>query len=324
MRLAEIEEAYHILTMICEGDGQRVAERNLRRKGNIGSSSHGLDGIDWNSWTGRFHLDNVTMVGHSFGGATTIEVVRDVDNFDFIGQAIVYDIWGVAVQPPEERERYRSSAPLLCINSEAFMYWPKNFESIKALCDEAKAHDALCWVMTLRGSVHVSQSDFSLLYPTISSMFLKMTCNPRRAMDLNINASLEFLKIVMPNNISAINRATNEHLLKVEVLDKLPNENRPIDEKWIAMRLHIPHELALRLTPQFVRRWTRRKKRQAMGKPLPRDPNGKVIDGLLDPAMGEEIWMHIAPTKDEISRHEVNLREAGETDQSSHLSTESG
>jgi len=70
------------------------------------------------------------------------------------------------------------------------MYWPDNFESVMSLCKEAKDQDTLCWLMTVRGSVHVSQSDFSLLYPKISSLLLKMTVNPQRAIDLNINASL--------------------------------------------------------------------------------------------------------------------------------------
>jgi platelet-activating factor acetylhydrolase len=60
-----------------------------------------------------------------------------------------------------------------------------------------KEQDQLAWLMTVRGSVHISQSDFSILYPWIASVLLKMTVNPRRAIDLNLNASLEFLKQVM-------------------------------------------------------------------------------------------------------------------------------
>jgi len=93
MRLAEIHEAYKVLEKICHGQGREVERQNLRRKGAIGASSRGLSGCDWDSWKDRFYLDNVTMLGHSFGAATTIEVLRNTEKFEFIGQGIIYDIW---------------------------------------------------------------------------------------------------------------------------------------------------------------------------------------------------------------------------------------
>jgi platelet-activating factor acetylhydrolase len=199
LRLAEIEEAYHVMTLIHDGKGECVERENLRDQdeGRVGGSSRGLKGIDWESWKGRFHLQQVTMLGHSFGAATTVEVLRHKHRFQYIGQGIIYDIWGAAIQAPEDEPDHRISTPLLGINSEAFMYWPDNFESVMALCREVKEQDQLAWLMTVRGSVHISQSDFSILYPWISSVLLKMTVNPRRAIDLNLNASLEFLKQVM-------------------------------------------------------------------------------------------------------------------------------
>ncbi len=199
LRLAEIEEAYHVMTLIHDGKGESIADANLRGKyeGKVGGSSRGLKGIDWGSWKDRFHLQQVTMLGHSFGAATAIEVLRHRDRFQYIGQGIIYDIWGAAIQPPKDEPEHRISTPLLGINSEAFMYWPDNFESVVKLCKEVKDQGQLAWLMTVRGSVHISQSDFSLLYPIVASVLLKMTVNPRRALDLNINASLEFLKQVM-------------------------------------------------------------------------------------------------------------------------------
>jgi len=241
------------------------------------------------------------MLGHSFGAATTVEVLRHQDRFNFVGQGIIYDIWGAAIQPPEDEPNHRIHTPLLGINSEAFMYWPDNFKSVMSLCREAKEQDALAWLMTVRGSVHISQSDFSLLYPWLSSLLLKMTVNPRRAIDLNINASLEFLKQVMPAQISAMNRGTNEHLLEVSTLDKLPEEHKP-QQKYTAIRLRIPHELRIRLTPSWVRRYTRNKRRK-VEKMLPKDPTGHLLEGLEDLEVGEEIWMHVAPTKEELARH---------------------
>jgi platelet-activating factor acetylhydrolase len=93
MRLAEISEAYRVVRKICRGKGRSIAQKNLRVKGAIGASSRGLDGVDWNEWRDRLYLDNVTIVGHSFGAATTIEVLRSSQGFEYIGQGIIYDIW---------------------------------------------------------------------------------------------------------------------------------------------------------------------------------------------------------------------------------------
>ncbi|KAK1076095.1 hypothetical protein LTR48_009171, partial [Friedmanniomyces endolithicus] len=125
-------------------------------------------------------------------------MLRHTDRFTWISQGIIYDIWGAGTRPLEqETQDHRISKPLLAINSEAFTYWPSNYELVKSLIIEAEEDPQAspAWLMTLRGTVHISQSDFSLLYPNICSLFLKMVANPRRALDLNINASLEFLAL---------------------------------------------------------------------------------------------------------------------------------
>lgn len=197
--------------------------------------------------------------------------------------------------------RLNKSDLQLCVLLTSLRYWPNNYDAILTLCEEAKEHEALCWMMTVRGTIHVSQSDFSLLYPKICSLALKMTANPQRAIDININATLEFLKLVMPDRISAMNRGTNEHLLEVDALDRLPEEHKPA-EKWTAMRLRVPHELTLRLTPRFVRHYARAKS----GRSAARTPDGKVLDGLYD-IEGPEIWMHVAPTQESLEQKGIKL-----------------
>lgn len=93
LRLAEIEEAYHVMRKIHAGDGDQFARANMRLKSvGIGGSSRGLKGVDWESWRGRVHLQQVTMLGHSFGAATRVKVLRNQERFQFIGQGIIYDI----------------------------------------------------------------------------------------------------------------------------------------------------------------------------------------------------------------------------------------
>lgn len=93
LRLAEIEEAYHVMTLIHDGRGAEVSEQNLRCAGRKGASSRGLVGVKWNQWKNRFHLQQITMLGHSFGAATTVEVLRHADRFNWVGQGILYDPW---------------------------------------------------------------------------------------------------------------------------------------------------------------------------------------------------------------------------------------
>jgi len=94
LRLCELEEAYSVLKRICEGDGEEVARQNLRSEGYVGGSSRGLEGVRWDLWKNRFHIDKMTVAGHSFGAATVIEVLRHTDRFKNVQAGIIYDIWG--------------------------------------------------------------------------------------------------------------------------------------------------------------------------------------------------------------------------------------
>jgi hypothetical protein len=64
----------------------------------------------------------------------------------------MYDVWGIAISLPELDSKHKIRVPLLGINSEAFMYWPDNFNVAKAICEEARRHGSLHWLMTVRGA----------------------------------------------------------------------------------------------------------------------------------------------------------------------------
>ena len=281
MRLAEVEEAYEVVRAIANGMGPSIAGKNLRNAHGMGSSSRGLDGVDWDAWKGRIDTTHVTMVGHSFGAATTVELLRHEDRFQWVTQGIIYDIWGLALSPGEPEPHHRIHAPLLGINSEAFMYWADNFRAARTVCQEARDHGgALTWLLTVRGTVHISQSDFPILYPHIASLVLKQTMDPRRAIDVNISASLEYLARVMPRHpiFPFHGYVGNDRFLDVPAIDHLPTEHRP-DEKWLAVRLKLPHEIRGRAVPKLRRRLKR---------------YGGVGGG------DREVWMHIAPTEEDV------------------------
>lgn len=302
LRLAEIEECYNVMVQIANGRGETyVATRNLRQKGYTGASRHGLKGVKWNSWSERLDTDSVTLLGHSFGSATTVEAIRQPKRFYWISQAVIYDIWGAAVaaadhkvqtEHPDANEdvtaESRISMPILAINSEAFSYWKSNFELVQSLMREAADHNQPGWLITVRGTIHVNQSDFALLYPHICSLALKMTCDPKRALDLNVNATLEFLKLVAPRaHTAGIARSAN---LEDRILatGAVPDTQRPLlarpDSEHIAQRLRIPHEAAWRFRPDL--RWKRKQMMQQS-------------------RASDEVWLHVKPEPEALARYGI-------------------
>ncbi|KAI1816831.1 hypothetical protein GGS20DRAFT_145532 [Poronia punctata] len=284
MRTAEMEEVYQVLQLINDGHGESVSAANLRKEGNVGSSSKGLENVDWRDWKQRMLLRDVTVMGHSFGGATTVQVLRKKDDFPWAGQGIVLDAWGPAMPksggPHESLQR-----PFLAINSEVFMHWTNNFQSLVDLCEEAKSNGSPCWMLTIKGSTHLSQSDFSVLYPRLMSFVIKTVVHPRRAIYLTVNASLEFLEEILPPGQRLRPDWPKEGILDAQPLDsgKLPSTRKPTD-KWMAARLRIPDELSLRLKIRF------RGKRKAPK--VARDIHGKPLVGIVNLMASDEVWMH--------------------------------
>ena len=157
------------------------------------------------------------------------------------------------------------------------MYWQSNFDAVMSLMKEATEQNAPAFLCTVRGSIHVSQSDFTLLYPHVCSFFLKATVHPQRAIDLNISASLEFLREVTEGAGRAIIKRcmTDEKLLHTNMLEQLPDAQKP-DDQYIAARLKVPHEFRTRVAARLQRKLKRTKKH-----------------GFYDP--GDEVWMHFKP-----------------------------
>ncbi|KAI0843936.1 platelet-activating factor acetylhydrolase, isoform II-domain-containing protein [Daldinia vernicosa] len=290
MRMSEIGEAYYVLELLNNGQGDLVYKNNLRKKGNAGSSSKGLEVINWSDCDGRLLLSNVTVMGHPFGGATTVEIVRQNDRFPYIGQGIFRDAWGQATPKVGEVTHQSLRKPLLAINSEAFMHWPESFRRICDIGKEARNGGALCWVLTIKGSTHLSQTNFAMLYPHWMSFFMKTMVNPKRAVALTVNSSLEFLSRVLPPALTLGNAWVNEGILKTKVLiaGELPREHQP-DGKLIASRLRIFNELRIRTV-----NWVRREPKESVATYI----KGRPLIGLVNFPLGSEVWMHLSPDEE--------------------------
>lgn len=287
LRVAEIDEAYYVMKEISAGRGEDIKRRNLRVQGASGASSQGLDGIDFRSWSGRFHVDQVTLVGHSFGSATAVEMLRSSEQYNYITQGIIYDIWGMPVR--EATAENHIKVPILGVNSEAFMYWNENFRVAQSVTEEARAADQPAWLLTCRGTVHIAQSDFCILYPRIAKNLLKMTMNPIRAIDVNIDVSLDFLSRTLHFEGEADEEQPfrrnlpQKKYLDLDLVAAMPDEHRP-KKRWTAMRLKIEHEGRKRLVPRYTQRYW--EKLRKMGE--------------------EEVWVHLAPGKEPIPFEDEN------------------
>lgn len=294
-REAEICEAVHVLTLINDGYGDKVAAMNLRKRGNVASSSRGLQGVQWDQWAHRMFLTDVTLMGHSFGGATTVQLARH-RSLTWLGQGIVLDAWGQGTPDPGEKPGEQLSKPVIAISSEAFMHWRENFDRVVGFCNEAQENGALCWMITLVGSTHLSMSDFAVLYPGWLSVIMKTMVNPLRAFYLTVAASLEFLNMTLPLDQTKYNTWVNEQLLKLARTPPSPDEplrpDHAPDDKWVAFRLRIPHEFRRR-----GRAWARRKRHGLL---CWADRDAVPTNGLGDYGEDEEIWTHLRPTYDQI------------------------
>ncbi|KAK4157825.1 platelet-activating factor acetylhydrolase, isoform II-domain-containing protein [Chaetomidium leptoderma] len=290
MRLAEIEEAFYVLGLINSGKGETVNRDNLRKGGNVGSSSVGLDGIDWQDWAGRLDLESVTMMGHSFGGATTVQALRS-DKLTWITQGILLDPWGPAT--PECTEQKSVHKPVLSVGSEAFMHWAENFDCVEQVCREAREAGTLSWMTTIRGSTHLSQTDFGVLYPNWMSLLMKTIVDPERAIYLTVSSALEFLKLTLPRTQTRFAEAwADERLLgNTDSETKVVSDHRP-DDKWVAARLKIPNEFSMRLRSMFG--W-----------------NAVLGDNQ---GAGNEIWCHQSPDRNSVEGY---LRRKGRLSASS-------
>ncbi|CCG83428.1 Putative uncharacterized protein [Taphrina deformans PYCC 5710] len=143
----------------------------------------------------------VLVGGHSFGAATAVNCAKDTttrlpsDGPDFELKAsfralVLLDVWTEVLA---DSAAVPLALPTLSIASQAFQRWSGNWTAVTRLMKANKRADASLSVW-VRGSAHLSQSDFGLLFPTATRYAFKAEIDPHRAMDLNVRAVREFLR----------------------------------------------------------------------------------------------------------------------------------
>ncbi|XP_077443858.1 platelet-activating factor acetylhydrolase isoform X2 [Stigmatopora argus] len=141
--------------------------------------------FDWKTLKDCIDLDKVAVMGHSFGGATAIEVLAKEKKFKC---AVTLDPW---MLPLKDETFPQVTQPIFFVNSEKFQ-WPENIRRIKML----DSSDIERKMITIRATVHQSFTDFTFLTGNVIGklMTLKGDLDPEVAIDLSNKASLAFLQ----------------------------------------------------------------------------------------------------------------------------------
>ncbi|GAA5859562.1 hypothetical protein JCM8547_006142 [Rhodosporidiobolus lusitaniae] len=195
MRLAEIQSTLSLLKRINDGEGGAVAAENRRKD----YGGEGVVGKWLAGWKGQIAMDQFVMAGHSFGGATTIQVLRaGATEFPFV-RGIALDPWVEPIPPApdvpldnalsavtslvetstrssnpaptvppvgEESAPLDVKVPLLVINSEGFTTWKSHYGLVRKVVEAVEGGKG--WLFTLIGSIHTSFSDLPVLVPFIA------------------------------------------------------------------------------------------------------------------------------------------------------------
>jgi platelet-activating factor acetylhydrolase len=179
------------------------------------------------------------------------------------------------------------------------MHWTDNFQRLVDICEESRSNNSACWMLTIKGSTHLSQTDFAVLCPRWMSLLMKTMVHPRRAIYLTVNTSLEFLNTVLPVEQTPRYEWPNEGILNTKPLtSETPPSNNKLTDKWTAARLRIPDELSLRVKRRF------RRKPQATKTAT--DIYGNPLVGLINIMPDNDVWMHYSPSSDRVETNVVN------------------
>ncbi|KAK8058821.1 Platelet-activating factor acetylhydrolase [Apiospora phragmitis] len=163
----------------------------------------------------------------------------------------------------------------------------------------AEIEEAFSVLSLMNSGQGILQTDFTLLYPTWMSWLGKTLVNAKRAIYLAINSSLKSRKRTLPEDQTVVNLWLVEDILDTTPLvthSSVPADYRPHD-RWITARLKVPNELRLR-----VMNWL-----CGAPKSAPTDANGKPLVAVITRALGDEVWMHISPSKNDTRRRNDHI-----------------
>lgn len=176
---------------------------------------------------------SISFAGHSFGAATMVQFIKSTfyrsgsedpnyrplftpsDSSSIVQQitpassVILLDMWTLPIQSPATTWLRRQPMPcynsreggssLLAILSEAFYKWPTNLNETKQIVAKPASPDNTNkdqpgpHIFYPIASAHLSQSDFGILFPWLTTQVLGAK-DPERLLKLNTRAILQLLR----------------------------------------------------------------------------------------------------------------------------------
>lgn len=159
--------------------------------------------FDLETLKGRIDFNKVALMGHSFGGASTLLSLTKDDTFRC---AVALDAW---MFPLDDASYPDIRKPILFINAEHFQT-SSSIEKMKRL----NAGNKESKIITILGSVHHSLSDFAFLSGFLTDRLLqpRAKINPGQCLQATITTALTFLQkhLDLPGNLSSLDSLSEE------------------------------------------------------------------------------------------------------------------
>ena len=143
--------------------------------------------LDSKRFVGLFNKDKIIAMGHSFGGATVIKSLMDVDQ---VKLGVCLDVW---MLPVKDLDATQVTKPLFFVNMEVFQF-QKNLMKIKEFIGENGTNTDQRKVITIKKARHTDQSDTPFVINSFIQWVLKIKSkiNPILVHDLTTALALEF------------------------------------------------------------------------------------------------------------------------------------
>ncbi|KAK4528918.1 hypothetical protein GAYE_SCF66G6866 [Galdieria yellowstonensis] len=142
---------------------------------------------------GKLNLKDVTVMGHSFGGATTLIACYLESRFS---KCLAFDPWMEAVPDELTSSFPQLNASVVCIHTESFQT-ETSLGKVAAILKQSQqsGHFAAHW--KLRGASHEAQADYPIYLPRRVQQMLNMSHSqmpPKLVHELDSKIAIQFLR----------------------------------------------------------------------------------------------------------------------------------
>ncbi|EME26665.1 Platelet-activating factor acetylhydrolase [Galdieria sulphuraria] len=142
---------------------------------------------------GKINLKEVTVMGHSFGGATSLIACYLEKRFS---KCLALDPWMEAVPDELSNSFSQLNASVVCIHTEKFQT-ETSLKKVAVILKQSQQSGYFAAHWKLKGASHEAQADYSILLPHHVQRILNMSISempPKLVHELDNQIALQFLK----------------------------------------------------------------------------------------------------------------------------------